>query len=296
MIDEDEVVDGVRWEVRFHGRGGQGAVTASLLLAEAAFLCGYYAQSIPFFGAERRGAPVLAFTRVSRAEILERSQVYFPDFVAVMDPVLPRVVNVFSGLKDGGAIVINTTDRPENFRFQQKSLKVGTIDAVEIAVQNGLVIAGTPVVNMPVLGALLRVFPTISPESLEEAIKRKFAEDWRTNVSAMWDGYEGVRVRVVRGSGRSSEKERRARTNVRAPVSKPKKGVAGRTAIWRDFVPEIDYSRCTGCLSCWLYCPEGAILRNGNAVRIDYEFCKGCLVCHSVCPRTAIRVAREVIL
>lgn len=295
MQEEDGVIGGVRWEIRFHGRGGQGAVTVSLLLAEAAFLCGYHAQSIPFFGAERRGAPVLAFTRISGTEILERSQVYSPDCVVVLDPVLPKVVNVFSGLKNGGIAVINTPEPPEKFGFHQRTLTVGTIDASDIAIQNELVIAGIPVVNMPVLGAFLRVFSRIPPEYLEEAIRKKFKENWKANVRAMWDGYENVAVKVVKGSIEAEKTEGKSRIGVRIPVSRPKKGVAGRTSIWRDFVPEIDYSRCTGCLKCWLHCPESAILKTGKEVRIDYEFCKGCLVCHSVCPRAAIKVAREVI-
>ncbi|AKG92087.1 pyruvate ferredoxin oxidoreductase, gamma subunit/pyruvate ferredoxin oxidoreductase, delta subunit [Geoglobus ahangari] len=292
--EEDEVVDGVRWEIRLHGRGGQGTVTASLLLAEAAFVHGYYAQSIPFFGAERRGAPVLAFTRISKREILERSQIYSPDCVIVLDPVLPEVVNIFSGVRSGGAVVVNTAKSPSSFTFPQERLTVGTVDAVEIAIQNDLVISGTPVVNAAMLGAFLKVFSRIPPEALESVIRKRFGDGWKANVRAMWDGYESVRVQEVRGSGRGEEAGRKE-VKVRFPVSRPKRGVAGKTWVWRDFVPEIDYSKCTACLSCWLYCPESAIIRNGDGVAIDYEYCKGCLVCHSVCPRAAVRVSREVI-
>lgn len=293
MPEED--VEGVRWEIRLHGRGGQGVVTASLLLAEAAFQHGFCAQSIPFFGAERRGAPVLAFTRISRSEILERSQVYSPDCVVVLDPVLPDAVGVFEGLKNGGVAVINTAKSPEEFSFHQEELVIGTLNAVEIAVQNDLTISGVPVVNIPVLGAFLRLFPVIPPECLEDVIRRRFGQNWKANVDAMWDGYRGVTVRSVRGRKKEREKKLSAISNVRIPVSRPVKGVAGKTSLWRDSRPEIDYSRCTGCLSCWIHCPEGAILRTGRRVEIDYEFCKGCLVCHSVCRRNAIRVAAEVI-
>ncbi|MBE8539669.1 2-oxoacid:acceptor oxidoreductase family protein [Geoglobus acetivorans] len=294
MQEDDEVVEGVRWEIRFHGRGGQGAVTASLLLAEAAFRCGYYSQSIPFFGAERRGAPVLAFTRISEEEILERSQIYSPDCVIVLDPVLPGTVNIFSGLKNGGIAVINTTDAPEKFRFHQNVLTICTVDAVDIAIRNHLVVSGTPVVNIPLLGAFLRIFSRIPPEITEDVIRERFRRNWKANVRAMWEGYENAVIRKVKGSGKTMSQESKCSIAVRVPVSKPVKGVAGRTSIWRDFVPEIDYSRCTGCLNCWLHCPESAVLRDGREVRIDYDFCKGCLVCSSVCPKTAISVAREV--
>ncbi len=284
-----------RWEIRLHGRGGQGVVTASLLLAEAAFRRGFHSQSIPFFGAERRGAPVLAFTRISSSEILERSQVYFPDCVIVLDPVLPEAVDVFEGLKSGGVALINTAKRPEEFSFHQNELVIGTVNAVEIAIQNGLTISGTPVVNIPVLGAFLKVFTAIPPECLEVVIRERFERNWRANVSAMWEGYESATFKSLKGRKGKRNRMFRMTSKVRIPVSRPVKGVAGRTSLWRDVVPEIDYSRCTGCLSCWMHCPEGAILRSGESVEIDYEFCKGCLVCHSVCRRNAIRIASEVI-
>src|SRR5664280_145387 len=94
-------------EVRFHGRGGQGAVTAAEILAKAAFEDGKYCQAFPFFGVERRGAPVMAFTRIDDQPIRRRYQVYKPDYVVVLDDGLLEVVDVFSGLKEGGKVIIN---------------------------------------------------------------------------------------------------------------------------------------------------------------------------------------------
>ena len=150
-VDVTDITDGVKWEIRLHGRGGQGAVTASKVLAEAAYLSGYESQSIPFFGAERRGAPVMAFTRISNGVIRERSQVYSPDYVIVLDPIILQAVDVFRGLKDSGGIVINTVKSPRDFEFEQESLTVATVDATGIAIKNNLLVAGTPVVNMPML-------------------------------------------------------------------------------------------------------------------------------------------------
>jgi len=297
-VGEKEGEEGVRWEIRLHGRGGQGAVTASKVLAEAAYLSGFESQSIPFFGAERRGAPVMAFTRISCEAIRERSQVYSPDYVIVLDPIILQAVDVFGGLKDGGGIVINTVKSPEDFQFQQEWLTVATVDATGVAIRNNLLVAGTPVVNMPMLGAFLRIFPHVELETLEEVVMEKFGKNGEANVAAIREAYELTRVEEVRGSGKAVQQVQRTerRRAVTMPVSTPSAGVAGRTAFWRDFRPEIDYNACTNCLSCWLHCPESAIRRAGKTVEIDYEFCKGCLVCSAVCPKKAIRVSREVVV
>jgi 2-oxoacid:acceptor oxidoreductase gamma subunit (pyruvate/2-ketoisovalerate family)/2-oxoacid:acceptor oxidoreductase delta subunit (pyruvate/2-ketoisovalerate family) len=287
---------GKKWEIRFHGRGGQGAVTASKILAEAAYLSGFEAQSIPFFGAERRGAPVMAFTRVSYEAIHERSQVYTPDYVIVLDPIILDAVDVFRGLKDGGSIVINTVKSPMDFQFEQGSLLVATVDATGIAIKNNLLVAGTPVVNMPMLGAFLKIFSHIELETLEEVVMKKFGKNGKANVAAVREAYESTVVEKVRGSGKPSTEDVRRKRAVTMPVSTPSPGVAGRTRFWRDFRPEVDYDVCSNCLSCWLHCPESAIQRVGSRIEIDYEFCKGCLVCSAVCPKKAIRVSREVVV
>ena len=110
-------------EVRFHGRGGQGAVTAAEILAKAAFEDGKYCQAFPFFGVERRGAPVMAFTRIDDQPIRRRYQVYKPDYVVVLDDGLLEVVDVFSGLKEGGKIIINTSNGVETITVQ-RSIKL----------------------------------------------------------------------------------------------------------------------------------------------------------------------------
>jgi pyruvate ferredoxin oxidoreductase gamma subunit len=301
-IEEKEEEEGVKWEIRLHGRGGQGAVTASKVLAEAAYLSGFESQSIPFFGAERRGAPVMAFTRISHEAIRERSQVYSPDYVIVLDPIILQAVDVFRGLKDGGGIVINTVKSPRDFQFEQNSLIVATVDATGIAIKNNLLVAGTPVVNMPMLGAFLRIFPHIELETLEEVVMEKFGRNGEANVAAVREAYDSTIVERVRSSGRARagsaevSKNVRKRIAVNRPVSTPSAGVAGRTALWRDFKPEIDYEACTNCLNCWFHCPESAIKRAEDRIEIDYEFCKGCLVCSAVCPKKAIRVSREVVV
>jgi len=171
-------------EVRFHGRGGQGAVTAARLLAEAAFLEGKYCQAFPFLGAERRGAPVLAFTRIDSKPIRIRTQVYEPNHVVVLDPTLLEAVNVASGLKRGGRIVINSKV-PHKFH----GAKAAFVDATSIAIET----LGAPITNTAMLGALAKATKLVSLDSIIKAIKSTFKGKLaEKNVAAIKMAYEKV--------------------------------------------------------------------------------------------------------
>ena len=162
-------------EILLHGRGGQGAVTAANLLVAAALMEGHCGvQAFPLFGAERRGAPVKAFARISDSEVDLRSQVYFPDISIVLDPGLLRLVDVTAGLKADGVLILNTTSRPGDFPFSE-SFRVAAVDAAEIAVKHGLLTAGIPIINTPILGAVPRVTDAVSLDSIERAIR----EQWK---------------------------------------------------------------------------------------------------------------------
>lgn len=147
------VLEGKTVEVRFHGRGGQGAVTAANLLVDAAVRKGLWGTAFPFFGAERRGAPVTAYARISSERVLTRSMIRRPDAVVVLDPAIMNYVNVFSGLKEGGAAVVNSHKPPQ---IPVKA-RLFVVDATRIALDLGLVLAGWPLVNVAMLGALSRV-------------------------------------------------------------------------------------------------------------------------------------------
>ena len=159
-------------EIRIHGRGGQGGVTAAELLARAAFKEGKQVQAFPFFGAERRGAPVKAFARISDEPILIRSQVYNPDYIMVLDSTLLNVVNVAEGLRKDGIVIINTTKKPDEFDL--KGYRVAVVDATGIALKLKLLVAGIPVINTPMLGAFVRATEEVKLESVVEAIR----EEW----------------------------------------------------------------------------------------------------------------------
>ncbi|MFW6150393.1 MAG: 2-oxoacid:acceptor oxidoreductase family protein [Chloroflexota bacterium] len=165
-------------EVRFHGRGGQGAVTAANLLIAAARKDGHKGvQSFPFFGGERRGAPVRAFARIADSEINLRSQVYHPDIVVVLDPQLIGLQDVAAGLKPDGVIIINTPKKPEEFELA-RTTRVAVVDAAGISIRHDLLVSGIPIINTPILGAVPRVSSVVSLEALQAVIK----EQWKSEI------------------------------------------------------------------------------------------------------------------
>ncbi len=180
-------------EIRWHGRGGQGAVTSAELVAQAAINEGKYAQAFPAFGAERRGAPVVAFVRINSDEpIRVRAEVAEPDVVVVLDPGLLRIENVTSGLKANGMVVVNTKKQPEQIR-QEFSINwsLATVDATTIARE----LLGVPIVNTSMVGALLRATGVVKLESLFEPLRQRFGRLAERNINAMKKAYEETLVR-----------------------------------------------------------------------------------------------------
>jgi 2-oxoacid:acceptor oxidoreductase gamma subunit (pyruvate/2-ketoisovalerate family) len=180
-------------EVRWHGRGGQGAWTASELLARAAISEGKHIQSFPEFGPERMGAPVTAFTRISTEPIRLHCAVYNPDVVAVLDPTLLKSVNVADGLnEEGGNIIVNTKDEPANVRKQLGSDrgKLWTVPATEISIK----VLGMPITNTAMLGAVARVTGIVSLQSVERMVKGRFRADVaEKNFAVVKEAYEEVK-------------------------------------------------------------------------------------------------------
>lgn len=173
-------------EIRFHSRGGQGGVTASKLLAQAAFLEGKYSTAFPLYGAERRGAPITSFTRISADEIKVSSQIYQPDIVVVLDDTILDLVNVTDGLKSGGLLIVNTN---HSAKIPRGDFKVATVNVTDIALKMGLVLSGNPILNTPILGALAKL-NIVSLDSALNAIKETFSDE--RNVNAAREAYEKV--------------------------------------------------------------------------------------------------------
>jgi len=181
-------------EVRWHGRGGQGAWTASELLARAAISEGKYIQSFPEFGPERMGAPVTAFTRISNEPIRLHCAVSNPDVVAVLDPSLLKSVKVADGLSEkGGNIIVNTKEQPAEIRKQLSSEKgkLWTVPASEISLK----ILGMSITNTAMLGAVARVTGIVTLETIEKMVKGRFRPDVaEKNFAVVKEAYEEVKT------------------------------------------------------------------------------------------------------
>jgi len=179
-------------EVRWHGRGGQGVVTACQLLASAALLEGKYVQAFPEFGPERSGAPILGFTRISDAPIEIHSQVYTPDVVVVLDPTLLKKIDVTKGLKKGGKLIVNTQLSPKELKEQLKGndVEVYTVDGIRIALD----VIGRPIFNTTMLGALIKATNLTSLDSVLKVTSERFAASVaEKNVAAIKRAAEEVK-------------------------------------------------------------------------------------------------------
>lgn len=178
-------------EIRFHGRGGQGAVTSAELLAGAVISEGKYAQSFPSFGPERRGAPVVAFSRVDDKPIRARFAVYEPDVAVVLDSSLLEISSPDKGLKEDGYLIVNSSRSPEELKekYGYEGIRVATVDATKIATEN----LGRPITNTTMLGAMVKVTGLIKPESMEKPLKERFGRIAEKNLESFRRAYDEVK-------------------------------------------------------------------------------------------------------
>jgi 2-oxoacid:acceptor oxidoreductase gamma subunit (pyruvate/2-ketoisovalerate family) len=180
-------------EVRWHGRGGQGAVTAAMILAEAAYYEGYRGvTAAPFFGAERRGAPVIASNRFGREPVRTFSLVEQPDVVVVLDATLLQVVNVAAGVRPDGIVIVNTAKFPEAIELKT-AVNVATTNATGWAKEAGLIVSGAVLFNTTILGGFAKATGLISMESIEKALRNHFqGQAADKNVQGAWLAFEGT--------------------------------------------------------------------------------------------------------
>lgn len=183
-------------EIRWHGRGGQGAVTASKVFADSALVENKQIQAFPEYGSERQGAPIKAFTRISDKPITIHSQVTDPDIVVVLDPTLLKVVNVIEGLAEDGKLLINTTDTPEKVRADLKveGRTIFTIDATGISLKH----LGKAIPNTPMIGALVKATGLLDINNVAQDFKKQFQKKFREdviegNVKAILEAYNEVK-------------------------------------------------------------------------------------------------------
>ena len=183
-------------EVRWHGRGGQGAVTAAKILAESALAGGKFIQAFPEYGPERAGAPVRSFTRISDTAIRIHSQVTNPKIVVVLDATLLDAVDVTEGLPDDGTIIVNTTDSPSEIRKKLglKSVGIYTVDATGIALKE----LNRNIPNTPMIAALSKVTNLVSLDTIKDDFEHNYSKKFKkeiieANLRAMDSAYSSVK-------------------------------------------------------------------------------------------------------
>ncbi len=178
-------------EIRLHGRGGQGGVTSAELIAKAAIAEGRYAQAFPSFGPERRGAPVVAFIRVSDTQIRLREKISTPNLVLVLDPTLLDIVDVSEGLQEGGTIIVNSPATTDELKKKYGWAKAAQVNADKVAMEE----LGVPITNTTMLGALLKASGVVSVEAMEEPINGRFgAKLGPKNYNALKRAFEETSV------------------------------------------------------------------------------------------------------
>lgn len=179
-------------EIRLHGRGGQGTVKASEIIVWAAVRQGLYANSIPYFGFERRGAPVSAFVRIDSTPIRPKTQVYYPDCVLVMDETLQNAVDIFDGVKPGAILVINSKKAPGEIVAPPEVTRIAIVDATGISLK----LLGRAIPNTVMLGAFVRATGWVDLEAVSKRAGEVFGD---VNIAAVHAGYEATRAVEVGG-------------------------------------------------------------------------------------------------
>ena len=186
------------YEIRWHGRGGQGAVTAAKIVAQAAYLKGYQGvTAAPSFGAERRGVPVSALTRISTEAIAVVSQVEKPNAVVVLDQSLLKYQEVISGLSSGGWLVVNSWLHPKELNIKG-DFNIATADATKVCRELGLMVGGLPMVNTAMLGAFARATQIVDMPSIEKVIRERFSNSSvDINLTAIEKTYEVTKLERI---------------------------------------------------------------------------------------------------
>jgi pyruvate ferredoxin oxidoreductase gamma subunit len=289
-------------EVRFHGRGGQGAKIASRILGRSGFICGLQAQDFALFGAERRGAPVISFTRLSREPIDQRGNIERPSLVVVMDDSLLKeaTAQVFQGVEDQTPLLVNAD--PDRLDIPLNDLPPAKFLFIDLsAIARELI--GSATVSAAAAASAAKCIPAIRAAALDDAVRIELAEFVLTadliekNVAAARAAYEKAPTVVLA----APEVEPVATPSLQAVPYLGKSQFIGptirhrgsatlrQTGNWRVERPAIDLGKCKRCFLCYLYCPEAAMrLDAENFPHVDYDHCKGCMICYEECPTDAI--------
>ena len=288
--------------VRFHGRGGQGAKIASRILGRSGFICGLQVQDFALFGAERRGAPVVSFTRLSPEPIDQRGYIERPTLVIVMDDSLLTEARawVFQGVSADTPVFVNGD--PEHPAVDCADLPHARLSLVDMsAIARKL--TGGAFVNAAAAAVAARCIPAIYPAALDEAVRTELLEfglapeSIEKNVALARQVY-GTTAAVELGANEIPPAATTLEPTAAYPAAVELMGPTIRsrgtarlraTGNWRIEQPVIDVAACKRCFVCYLYCPEAAVRLDGESFpHIDYDHCKGCMICYEECPTDAI--------
>lgn len=288
---------GIRW----HGRGGQGVVTAAKAVAETVIEEGRYALASPEFGPERSGAPIRAFTVVENTEIEIYIQPTNPDVVVVLDPTLLDTESILEGTLPDAIIIINSPSPPEEIAKKIRAGKktVWTLDASGIAHAE----FGKNFPNTPVLGAFVRATGVTALPRIIQHITKGLGKKCSPEI------VEGNKKAITRGFAEARSCQGTENEHAPGEIEQKKNVkeiteggiVAGanareyHTGGWRTLRPILG-EQCIHCLLCWLFCPDNAvIIQDGKVIGFNPDYCKGCGICANVCPEkiTAITMQKE---
>lgn len=294
--------------IRFHGRGGQGMKTASRIVGTASFIEGYYAQDFPVYGAERRGAPITAFTRLSSNALLERGIIVNPDINIIADETLltDHTANVFQGTWDGTITMVNTHYPASHVRETYGIAgEIVALDITDIVLK----IIGKPVLSSVAAASACKLTGVITKESLKEALlkelkaiglKEKVVEKNVRAALVCFDSTPNISPHHSKLTNDEYKNKIVGLEYAGPTIGTPSVYAKGNTVLkktgnWRLFKPVIDYEECTRCRACFVNCPHSCIsLDESGYPQIDFDNCKGCFTCHDECPKKVISKEREV--
>ena len=295
--------------IRIHGRGGQGIKTASQILGTAAHLAGYQAQDFPLYGAERRGAPLAAYTRISKNVVLERGPITHPDILLVGDETLlsDPMAAVTQGTNASTLIFINSRhtsgDLKQHYQLESLPVQLDVSDLCQKYIQKPMVLStalatvGARLMGHIDLHHLLRAIREelgqgrLGPDKISANLKLAEVAFQKAPSFDLEFGESDVKF----SASQLVTLERRPPAESAPLIFATGNMALRKTGNWRTHRPVIDYEECNGCAICYARCPEGGIRMDANDKPvIDYDHCKGCLICATECPKHAIEIVREV--
>lgn len=290
-------------EIRLHGRGGQGTVLAAEMLANAFVLGNQYASVFPSFGVERRGSAVMAFARYSDNPIREKTRIYKPDMLIILDPTLIEKRDIYNGFKQGGTIIACAKSAEQILNMGVKPAVLGIVNGMDIALEE----TGTNITNVVMLGAFAKVTGLVEMENLKKAVEGQFSGKLLDkNLSILDRGYN--ETQVFKFDVEAVEEDEKPIYEIEKILCNEPPSTSfesawsdcdNRYAVintgeWRFKKPVLDKDTCRQCGWCSIYCPVGCIKADEAGYYVpDFDYCKGCGVCSYECPAHAIKMIIE---